>query len=229
MERSDLEYIVDLVTQQVLCAVKAREADCASGTEGFSRILVVGSAKTELPEELTRNAVLYDLEDYKSCKNILRYDRVIVTRLTMLQLADIALGRPGEEAACAVLYALLSGVEVLMLESALSFRRFAGKGSTALYHLLEGYVQTLQVFGVKQVSRQQRPNPPSARPPKFSAPPVEVPTGSAVPNADRLITEARALELVRQGGGICLPARAVITPAARDVFAQAGVTPVQTS
>lgn len=227
MERSDLEYIVDLVTRQVLSAVNGQESDCAPQTEGFPKVLVVGEPKAELPEELVRNAVLYDLEDYKNCKNILRYDRVIVARLTMLQLADIAQGRPGDEAACAVLYALLSGVDVFLMEDALTFRRFAGKGSTALYRLLEGYAQTLQVFGVKQVSRSRRPEPPAAKPPKFSAPPVEVPAGSASPNADRLITEARALELVRQGGDVCLPAGAIVTPAARDVFAQAGVTPKQ--
>lgn len=225
MERSDLEYIVDLVTQQVLSAVKAQQTPCAPQAEGFSKVLVVGKPKRELPEELVRDTVLYDLEDYKGCKNILRYDRVIITHLTTLQLADIALGRPGDEAACAVLYALLSGVDVFLMEDALSFRRFAGKGSTALYHLLEGYAQTLQIFGVKQVSRQRRQEPPPAKPPKFAAPLVSVPTGSASPNADRLITEARALELVKAGGGVRLPQRAILTPAARDVFAQAGVKP----
>lgn len=229
MERSDLEYIVDLITRQVLSALKAQETDCAPRTEGFSKVLVVGKPKKELPEELIRDVVLYDLEDYKNFKNILRYDRVIVAHLTMLQLADIAQGRPGDEAACAVLYALLSGVDVFLMEDALSFRRFAGKGSTALYHLLESCVQTLQVFGVKQVNHQRRPDPPATKPPKFSVPPVEVPVGSASPNADRLITEARALELIKQGGGIRLPARTIVTPAARDVFAQAGVTPVQVS
>lgn len=223
MERSDLEYIVDLVTRQVLSAIKGQKTDCAPQTEGFSKVLLVGEPKKELPGELIRDTVLYDLEDYKSCKNILRYDRVIVAHLTMLQLADIAQGRPGDEAACAVLYALLSGVDVFLMEDALSFRRFAGKGSTALYHLLEGYAQTIQVFGVKQVSPQLRSDPPAASPPKFFAPPVKVPAGSASPNGDCLITEARALELVKQGSGIRLPARAIITPAARDVFAQAGV------
>ena len=220
MERSDLEYIVDLVTKQVLSAVQGR-GEAAPGTEGLPRVLLVGDG--EAPEELTRDAVLCGLEDYQSCKNILRYDRVVVTHLTCLQLADIALGRPADPASCAVLYALLSGVDVYLTEDALSFRRFAGKGSTALYHLLEGYAQTLQVFGIKQVSRQRRPEPPPAKPPKFSAPAAEVPVGSAAPNAGRLITEARALELVRQGGEIRLPQRAILTPAARDVFAQAGV------
>lgn len=226
MERSDLEYIVDLVTRQVLSAVKAQETSGAPRTEGLAKVLVVGRPGTELPEELVRDAVVYELEDYKGCKNILRYDRVVIAHLTTLQLADIALGRPGDEAACAVLYALLSGVDVFLMEDALSFRRFAGKGSTALYHLLEGYAQTLQIFGVKQVSRQRRREPPPAKPPKFAAPPVSVPAGSASPNADRLITESRALELVKAGGSLRLPERAIITPAARDVFAQAGVEPV---
>lgn len=229
MEQAELDYIVNLVAQQVMSAIGGCATDASPQTEGLPKVLLVGNGPVPPRNVGDLDAVYYDLEDYKSAKNILRYDRVLITHLTTTQLADIAQGRMGDETSCAVLHALLSGVEVFMMEDALPFRRFAGKGSTALYHLLEGYAQTLQVFGVKPLGPKRRKEPPEARPPKFAAPPVKVPEGSAQPNEDRLITEMRALELVKSGGEVRLPARAIVTPAARDVFTQAGVRLIQDS
>jgi len=223
MKQSDLEYIVDLVTQHVLAAVGQKETAEFPQTEGFKKILVIGNTPRELPEDLSENAVVYGLEDYKNNQNILRYDQVVIADLTITQLADIAQGRIGDEVSCAVIHALLYGIDTLMLENALAFRKFAGKGSTALYHLLESYAQILQVFGVKTTGQKPRQVLPAAKPPKYRAPPVAVPKGSAAPNVNRLVTEAEALLLVQQGGEVQLPENAIITPSARDVFAQANV------
>lgn len=224
MNQTDLELIVNQVTQQVLTALNQGTERPAPCQEGLSKVLVVGQARSELPEELRRDAVLFDIEDYRANRNVLRYDRVVIAGLNITQLADIAQGRIGDEASCAVLHALLNGVETLILEDALSFRKFAGKGSTALYQLLESYAQTLQVFGVKPVGRKQagRRELPPAKPPKFKAPAVTAPRGSAQPNAGRLVTEAEALALLKEGTPVHLPAGAILTPSARDVFAQAG-------
>ena len=222
MNQNDLEHIVNLVTQQVLAAMDKHSG--SADTEGFGKVLVVGQSDTPVPEELCRDSVLLDLEDYSTHKNILRYNKVVVVKLSITQLADIALGRPGDEASCAVIYALLSGVDVIMLEDALSFRRFAGKGSNGLYNLLEQYAKTLQVFGIKTYSPKPKVVEPEAKPAKFTHIPAEVPRGSAKPNVSRLITETEARQLVIQGNPVHLPADAIITPLARDVFSQAGVT-----
>lgn len=225
MDQLEQNNLVELVTRQVLAALEERGGASLPQDSGLDRVLVVGRPAEEVPEHLRRGAVLLGLEDYRTGQNILRYRRVIIGRLNLTQLADIAQGRIGDEVSCAVLHALLQGVETLMLEDALTFRRFAGRGSTALYQLLEGYARTLQVFGVKPAVQPPSPVLPEARPPKYRAEPVTVPAGSARPSAGRLVTEARAMELVKQGGPVCLPDNAIVTPAARDVFAQAGVTP----
>lgn len=227
MNQVDLEYIVNLVTQQVMAAVEQNTSCNSPQTEGMPKALVVGGSADSLPEELCRDFVCLDLEDYHACRNILRYDRVVIASLNITQLADLAQGRISDDVTCAVIHALLNGIETVMPDGALSFRKYAGKGSTALYHLLESYAQTLQAFGVKTVSRKPKPVVVEAKPPKFSAPPVQAPQGTAVPNAGRLITETLALALVKEGGPVRLPQNAILTPSARDVFAQAGVALTQ--
>ena len=223
MEKREMEQIVEQVTRQVLSALGQGKSPDAQ-TEGLPKVLVVGGAGQDVPECYRRDVVLLDIEDYRTNRNILRYDRVLIAHLNITQLADIAQGRIGDEVSCAVVHALLNGIETLLLEDALAFRKFSGKGSTALYQLLEGYAQTLQVFGVKPAARKAPlPEPEAAKPAKYAPPPVQTPRGSAVPNASRLITEAEAMALVRQGTDIFLPAGAIITPAAKDVFAQARV------
>lgn len=226
MDQMELETIVSQVTQQVLAALQQTAPATAPGQEGLRKVLVVGGKPDQIPRELGQDAVLYDLEDYRTHQNILRYDQIILAKLNITQLSDIAHGRIGDEVSCAVLHGLLNGVETVMLEDALSFRKFAGKGSTALYHLLESFAQTLQVFGVKPVGRKRLggPEPSPAKPPKYKAPALTVPKGSAQPNAGRLITEAEAMALVKSGQSVQLPAGTIVTPAAKDVFAQAGIS-----
>lgn len=222
MNQTELEQIVKMVTQQVMAAMNG--ISCGAETEGLAKVLTVGPENAPLPQELTTDSVLLDLEDYKINRNIRRYDRVIIKELTITQLADIALGRIGDEATCAVIHALLNGIDVYLLPDALTFRKFAGKGSNALYNLLEQYAQTLQVFGVKAYKYKPRQVLPEAKPAKFAAPAVPVPRGTLVPNAHRLITEAEALALVSSGGPVQIPAGAILTPLARDILAKVGVS-----
>lgn len=225
MNQMDLEQIVSLVTQQVMAVMDKQGA--VPVTQDCEKVLVIGKTDKPLPKELSRDCAVMDIADYCTHKDILRYSKVVVTKLTITQLADIALGRTGDEVSCAVVYALLSGVDVILLEDALTFRRFKDKGSNALYNLLEQYVNTLQVFGVKIHRPKQQIVLAEAKPAKFSKLPAEVPQGTVVPNASRLITEREARQLVTQGNAIRLPAEAIITPLARDVFSQAGVSVIK--
>lgn len=221
MNQNELERIVSLVTQQVMAVMDKQ--GCTASTDECDMVLVVGKTET-VPKDLCRDSILMDLEDYRTHKDIQRYKRVVVTKLNITQLADIALGRPADEASCAVVYALLSGVEVIMLEEALTFRRFADKGSNALYNLLEKYAKTLNVFGVKTYRPKSNIVVPGAKPAKFGQQHVVIPTGSARPTTSRLITETEARQiLLTHGSPVRIPVDAIITPLARDVFAHAGV------
>lgn len=220
MNQNELEKIISLVTQQVMAAMEKN--GCTEIADDSDTVLVVGCAD-KVPKDLSRDKVLTDLEDYRTHKDILRYKQVVVTKLNITQLADIALGRPTDEAACAVTYALLSGVEVIMLEDALTFRRFKDKGSNALYNTLEKYAKTLSVYGVKTYRSKSNIVVPGAKPAKF-AQQTAVPKGSAMPNIGKLVTETDArLLIMAQGNPVRIPVGAIITPLARDVFAHAGV------
>ena len=227
MNQADLEYIVGLVTQQVMAAMDQGSSAQDPQYEGMSKILVVGPENVTLPEDLCQDSVAFGLADFCAHKNILRYDRVIITSLNTTQLADIAMARVSDDVTDAVITALLNGIDTYMLESALSFRKMAGKGSTALYNLLESYARTLQVFGIKMAGIRPKQVVTEAKPPKYKAPPINVPKGSGTPNASRLISEAEAAAMIKQGGPIHLPATAIITPLARDMFAQARVDLIQ--
>lgn len=221
MDQKAMEQVIEMITQQVMAQLSAKGAELPAPQQGKDKVLVVGESETALPASLTKNAVLFDCADYEQNRNILRYDRVVVKRLGITQLADIALGRCSDCVSCAVLYALLSGVEVILLEDALSFRRFAGQGSTALYHQLEEYARILQVYGVKPYTPPVELKLAPAKPAKFAQPPAAVPTGSAKPNSARVVTEDVALALVKESKRVRLCKKAIVTPAARDVFAAA--------
>ena len=221
MNQNELEKIISLVTQQVMAAME--KTGCTGIAENSDMVLVVGDAD-KVPKDLSRDKVLMDLEDYRTHKDIERYKRVVVTKLGITQLTDIALGRPADEVSCAIVYALLSGVEVIMLEDALSFRRFKDKGSNALYNTLEKYAKTLSVYGVKTYRPKSNIVVPGAQLAKFAQQNVAVPRGSAMPNVGKLVTETDAkLLIMAQGNPVRIPVGAIITPLARDVFAHAGI------
>lgn len=220
MDQKQYEELVRLVTDQVV-RVLSQGGGCPA-EEGREKVLAAGDPAL-VPPELAEGRVVCPLEDYKAHRNILRYSRVVITDLTLTELSDIALGRDAGVKQCAVLQALLQGVDVFLWEEGLPFKTWSGRGSKVLHSLLSGYVQTLRTFGVKP-AKQWKPEPvPEARPPKFQAPAVEVPAGTAQPNAQRLVTEDGARALVKSGGPVALARDAIVTPAAWDVLRAAGV------
>ena len=220
MDQKQYEELVRLVTDQVVRVLSQGGGCPAEG--GREKVLAAGDPAL-VPPELAEGRVVCPLEDYKAHRNILRYSRVVITDLTLTELSDIALGRDAGVKQCAVLQALLQGVDVFLWEEGLPFKTWSGRGSKVLHSLLSGYVQTLRTFGVKP-AKQWKPEPvPEARPPKFQAPAVEVPAGTARPNAQRLVTEDGARALVKSGGPVALARDAIVTPAAWDVLRAAGV------
>ena len=247
MDRAELERITAIVAKEVAEAIRRKEAGsaCCSDTAGSMYcpdaaggscgdhapcgarqcVLVIGKPRKEIPEQVTRKAVLFDLSDYEKHQDVLRYDRIYIASLSVTQLCDIAQGRAGDPASCAVVHGLLAGIETLMPEDAPSYKRYAGKGSTALYRLIESYERTLRSFGVKVIGQDRDRDAvlPPPKPPKYMAPKITAPAGSARPNFSCLITEEDALRLSGQGKEVILPAGSILTPSAKDVFAHAGI------
>ena len=212
--QGSMEELVRLVTEQVLAAIQNESKLEDARNEGKKKCLVLGGAE-DIPEALRQDMILLDVKDYETIQNIRRYDRVVIAKLTLRQLADIAMGRPGDSLSCAVCQALLQGVDVLMLDSAAPHRQHAGKGSTAFYRRLEGYMNSLQVFGIKLIGTDSvLLNAPE----KKQGEPVrcEV-TGT------KLITEEIAERLTKKAQEVVIPAGTLITPAAMDVLKEARV------
>lgn len=220
MEQREMEEIVRLVTEQVLRRTASQEGPAAR--EG-DRLLAVGPPEA-VPEAVARGCRVCALEDYGAGGDILAYRRVVITALTMAELADIAAGRDAGPAQSAVLQALLQGVEVYLCEEALPHRAYAGMGSTVLYGVLEGYVRTLRTYGVRPANLWQPRQTAPAKPPRFQAPAAPEVVGSAKPNSALVITEEAARALVRTGDRqVALPRGAIITPSGWDVFRSGGV------
>ena len=221
MNETELQALIEKVVREVLAGRQAEEAAC----DGRPKALVIG-AKEKAPQQLSENFVLCPLAEYEASGNILRYQRVIITELTLLELSDICLGRPGSTAACAVLQALLNGIETTLVESGLPFKKYSGRCSSKLYAVLENNVKTLQSFGVKTFtperlrSRETEPGKPA----RFEQKNLPVPQGSAQPNPERLITEDKAKQMLSGcSGSVHLSSRAILTPSAQDVFHRAKV------
>lgn len=209
------EELVREVTQQVLTALKQEHKLPDAGNEGKPRCLVLGDLD-QVPEALHRDVVLLDVKDYEENKNILRYSRVLITQISLVDLADIAIGRPGSLATCAISRALLQGVEVLMLENAPQHRSYAGQGSTMYYRVLEGHVNTLQTFGVKLIQSSSAllvsPSDPNGGK-QMRRELAEV----------RLITEEMAVKLAVEVRELVIPSKTILTPAAIDILKEAHV------
>lgn len=219
MNADDKEKLIEKVVCEVLKAMEYKEPCAADAAmEGCDKILIIGSM-AKVPPDLSENHRLFCIEDYEQYKNIRRYQRVIVTELSMTALADTALGRGGDSASEALICALLSGIETEMLKTALPYKKYAGQGSTKLYALLESYANMLQTYGVKLIEKRPQVIVKEAKPAKFAPPPQAVPRGSGQPNSERLITEDKALSMLADcDGTVCICKNAIVTPSAWDVF-----------
>ena len=136
MSEMSIDDIVTLITKQVMDTIAQKKqaagaADCqgeACVESVRKKVLLVGP-KDPLPEGILTGAAIYDIEDFKAERNVLKYDQVIITKLSLDQLSDAANGRTGDPVANAIIYALLEGVDVLMTGCALCYRKFCATAS----------------------------------------------------------------------------------------------------
>lgn len=200
------EQLVEIITSEVLRITGENPAPLDKS--GLPKALVIGS-----PDRLPRNvADRYDFtalcERGQSCE----FGVIYITDLACRELADIALGRDVDAVTSAVTGGLMRGSEIFLLDCALGFRKYSGTMSRGFYQLMEGYVRTLQSYGIKLVNGQTPIDKFVAR----TAPEDGLPDG--------IVTEALAVKLAEkaEGGTVILKKGTVVTPSAKDVFLHAG-------
>ena len=220
MDERLMKQIVEAVMQELL----AQKTTTSACTEGLDKLLVIGDLQA-VPADMADHYQIFPIEDYIQNKNIHRYQKILITRLTLVQMSDIAQGRDGSPEACAVIKGLLNGLDVCMTEAAFPHRKYAGKSSSRLYEVIENNARMLQSFGIKLLKEcKVSAEPIPARPPKYQAPPIDVPKGTGHTTTDRLITEDVARSLADSGDKtICLAGNAIVTPSAWDLFKQKGI------
>ncbi len=215
MNEAVLKQIVDEVLREIGSGGFENEA-CR---EGYDKLLVIGDL-TKVPAKLQRDYQVLPIDDYIANRNVHRYQCILITGLTLTQLSDIAQGRDGSPESCAVVNGLLAGLNVCMTQEALPHRKYAGKSSSRIYQVIENNARLIQTYGIKMLGKDpavtvQAP----VVPPKYQAPPVQVPGGSARPNIDCLITEGQALQMITGGvRQVTVSECAIITPSAWDIF-----------
>lgn len=200
------EQLIEFITREVMNTLGIGDSEPVDKS-GCPAALVIGDAD-RLPGNVKKKYCLKQIEEYHGDISIC--DVIFITKLTKTELADIALGRDTEAASCAVIEGLIHGKEIFLYDIALSYRKYAGQGSRAFYQLLEGYVRTLQSFGIKLVQGTTVIDKYE----KYAAPGADLPEG--------VITEALARKLTESGeGAIQVRRGTVITPSAKDVFLHA--------
>ncbi|MBR4376353.1 MAG: hypothetical protein IKS91_04935, partial [Spirochaetia bacterium] len=84
-----IDDIVTLITKQVMDTIaQKKQASCPADCQVESvrkKVLLVGP-KDPLPEGILTGAAIYDIEDFKAERNVLKYDQVIITKLSLAQL-----------------------------------------------------------------------------------------------------------------------------------------------
>lgn len=204
MAQLDYDKLVELITKEVLETVKGG-SQTSVGELDFRPVALVLGPSDKLPL-FAENYRLADIEDYKNHGNIDKYDRVYIAEISNAQLADIALGRDTSPFSCAVVKALLCGKPIYLLESALSHRKFQNTASRNFFNLLEGYIHTLQSFGIELI-REQKFGKNLSR------------NAIADNSVDKVITESIARGLVKKSEDVIyLRKGTILTPSAKDIF-----------
>lgn len=98
----------------------------------------------------------FDLESLQNAheliankKDILGYQGIIITELTVAMLSHLALSSPINEEECLIMKALLQDKPVYVLEEGIEYRRYKKNAHKALYTLLMEYEDKIKKYGIK--------------------------------------------------------------------------------
>lgn len=99
------EQMVEFITREVMKMLGMDEEE-PEDKSCCPDALVIGEAD-KLPPAVRRQYQLKSLDTYKG--DITPYEKIFITGITRMELADIALGRDSDAAACAVIEGLCTG------------------------------------------------------------------------------------------------------------------------
>lgn len=211
--------LIERIAQMVADALGTDSA--AAPAVEAPAVLAIGSGAAALVPPTCRVA---SIEEYAgSCA---AYAAVVVGEMSCALLADVALGRDASKGACAVMHALLEGVPVYVLAEGFAHRAYRATANPRLYAQLEGYVEHLshlgaRVMGAPALAAALAAQIGSAQ--KGAAP--EAPEARPVADVEGFLSAAGAQDLVRSGATrLSVAPGAVVTPLARDVLREHGVT-----
>lgn len=89
---------------------------------------------------------------------IKNYDLIICPKLPIMDLVDIANGRPSSKISSIIIEAILYGVKVICLEEGIYYRKFKNLSNEKFYLMMTGYEKKLLSFGVEIVKCSQIKN-----------------------------------------------------------------------
>lgn len=205
------EQLIELITKEVMAALEQGVPRFGVLKNSLPDALVIGNPDM-LPDIEKRKYNFFSLDNAVCIEDMERFDKVFVEKLTLTELADIALGRDDGNVQRTVLGALLSGREVAVLESALPHKKHALRAGGNLYQIYEEYVRKLKAMRVRFITGRSY----------FHAYAAGAKPDSGLPEG--VINEAVAKIIVLNCGGdvIKIKRGSIITPSAYDVFNAAG-------
>lgn len=107
------------------------------------KALVIGSLNDEEQKILKTS---YSLVPFTESE---QGDVIIIARLSLSLMAELALGLPVSKEASAVLYAILCKKEVYLLEEGIEYRKYKETAVKTLYHLYQGYEDSILKHGAQ--------------------------------------------------------------------------------
>ncbi len=111
------------------------------------KLIVIGPMPNSDLENLQS---IYELSSYK--KEIVGYEGIVITKLTVDMLGHIALGAAVTEEESFIIKALLQEKPIYMIEQGIEYRRYKKNAHKALYTLLMDYEDKIKKYGIRCIS-----------------------------------------------------------------------------
>lgn len=204
------EQLVELITREIL-RITGAEPEPVNSDPNAPKALLVGDRKN-LPKNVASKYNFTVVDKSLSVDDVAKYECLYIAGITLTELADIALGRSVGANDSTVISALFAGKQVYLCTNSLPHRKYKQTASKGFYQIAEGYVRTLQSFGVELVGAV--------------SPAQKYISGAAADIPEGIITESVAKNLIKNSDSEIIIARkgTVVTPSAKDAFLHAGKT-----
>ncbi len=203
----DIEKVVEKIVQEVISKLEEKK------TEEFrNEILFAGEKRDDL-------IIKYSdfLDDWKGIDFIKDgcmvedYKIIIVPSLSLNNLIDISFAREADEISSLVIKSFLNGLDVIVLEEGLEYRKYKESSNEKFYKYIESIERRLETFGLEFISVVKLKDRLKAyRNEKLSGPSKEIIN-------KKLITKKDVTDLIELGETtILINKNTIVTALARD-------------